>query len=51
MNTEVSSVCAEWVAVGLPDSGTESVEVWVVGKVWMGVKMGVQSPAVWVLAV
>lgn len=27
------------------------LEAWVVGPVWMGVKMGVQSPAVWVLAV
>lgn len=36
-------VCAEEVAGGLRGGGIESLEVWVVGTVWMGVKVCVQS--------
>lgn len=32
-----------WLGVCLPGGGTESVEVCVVGPVWMGVKKGVQA--------
>lgn len=51
MDPELSAVCAEWVAMGFQVE-TESVKEGVgPGSIAMGVKMGVQSPARWMVVV
>lgn len=43
-------LCVQSESMGLLGGGAEPVEMWVLGPVWMGMKMSMQSLARWLLS-